>query len=131
MRRASNIFILLLAGLLVLQSAYSLRWPIAHDEAPLFYEAFLMRAEGRMPYRDIFDFQMPGSYAAYYTLGRLSGFEDFRIRVLDLLLLGALLVITYLFMRRFGGLPALAAGTLFGLKYLQGGPSLSLQREYI
>ena len=77
MRRASNIFVGLLAGLLILQGAYSLHWPIAHDEAPLFYEAFLIRAEGRVPYRDIFDFQMPGSYAAYYTLGRLGGFNDF------------------------------------------------------
>lgn len=131
MRRITSIFLALLAGFLILQSAYSLRWPIAHDEAPLFYEAFLMRTEGRVPYRDIFDFQMPGSYAAYYALGRLGGFDDFRIRVLDLLILSALLVITYLFMRRFGTLTALGAGLLFGLKYLQGGPSLSLQREYL
>jgi hypothetical protein len=90
-----------------------------------------MRTEGRMPYRDIFDFQMPGSYAAYYALGRLGGFNDFRIRILDLLLLAALLGITYQFMFRFGKPTAFAAGILFGLKYLQGGPSLSLQREYI
>ncbi len=131
MRRISNIFIALLAGLLILQAAYSLHWPIAHDEAPLFYEAFLMRTEGRMPYRDMFDFQMPGSFAAYYALGRLGGFNDFRIRILDLLILAALLIITYAFMRRFGKSSALAAGLLFGLKYLQGGPSLSLQREYL
>jgi hypothetical protein len=131
MRRVVYVFIALLTGLLILQSAYSLRWPIAHDEAPLFYEAFLMRTEGRMPYRDIFDFQMPGSYAAYYVLGRLGGFDDFRIRILDLFVLGTLLSITYIFMRRFGKLPALAAGLLFGLKYLQGGPSLSMQREYL
>jgi hypothetical protein len=131
MRRAVYFFIALLAGMLLLQSAYSLRWPIAHDEAPLFYEAFLMRSEGRVPYRDIFDFQMPGSYAAYYALGRLGGFEDVRIRILDLLVLGTLLSVTYVFMRRFGNLPALAAVLLFGLKYLQGGPSLSMQREYL
>jgi hypothetical protein len=131
MRRVTQIFLLLLAGFLIIQSAYSLHWPIAHDEAPLFYEAFLMRTEGRVPYRDIFDFQMPGSYAAYYALGRLGGFDDFRIRILDLLILVTLLVITYVFMRRFGTLSALGAGLLFGLKYLQGGPSLSLQREYL
>ncbi len=131
MRRVIYFFIALLAAFLLLQAAYSLRWPVAHDEAPLFYEAFLMRSEGRVPYRDIFDFQMPGSYAAYYALGRLGGFDDFRIRVLDILILGTLLSITYVFMRRFGNLPALAAGLLFGLKYLQGGPSLSMQREYL
>ena len=131
MRRATHIILFLLAALLVTQAAYSLRWPIAHDEAPLFYEAFLMQSEGRIPYRDIFDFQMPGSYIVYYMLGMLSSFGPYRVRILDLLILAALIVITFQFMRRFGSTPALAAGILFGLKYLQGGPSLSLQREYL
>lgn len=131
MRRASHIILFLLAAFLITQAAFSLQWPIAHDEAPLFYEAFLMQSEGRIPYRDIFDFQMPGSYLAYYLLGILSGFGPFRIRILDLLILAALILITFYAMRRFGKTPALAAGILFGLKYLQGGPSLSLQREYL
>ncbi|MBE0671076.1 MAG: hypothetical protein IH588_10845 [Anaerolineales bacterium] len=131
MRRAPHIILFLLAAFLVTQAAFSLQWPIAHDEAPLFYEAFLMQSEGRIPYRDIFDFQMPGSYIAYYLLGMFSGFGPFRIRILDLLILAALIVITFQAMRRFGKTPALAAGILFGLKYLQDGPSLSLQREYL
>ena len=131
MRRISTILLILLAALLIVQAGFSLQWPIAHDEAPLFYEAFLMRTEGRIPYRDIFDFQMPGSFAAYYALGFLSSFNDLRIRILDLLLLAALLVITFFFMRRFGKLSALAAAILFGLKYLEGGPSMALQREYL
>jgi len=131
MRPASYIILFLLAAFLITQAAYSLRWPIAHDEAPLFYEAFLMQSEGRIPYRNIFDFQMPGSYIAYYLLGMFSGFGPFRIRILDLLILAALIFITFQAMRRFGKTPALAAGILFGLKYLQGGPSLSLQREYL
>ncbi len=131
MNRLSKILLALLAALLVTQAGFSLQWPIAHDEAPLFYEAFLMRAEGRVPYRDIFDFQMPGSFAAYYALGRLSGFDDLCIRILDLSILAALLLITFFAMRRFGKTPALAAALLFGLKYLQGGPSMSLQRDYL
>lgn len=131
MRRLQTILLILLAALLITQAVFSLQWPIAHDEAPLFYEAFLMQTEGRIPYRDIFDFQMPGSYIAYYLLGSLSGFNAFRIRILDILLLAALIFITYRVMRRFGKTSAFAAGILFGLKYLQGGPSLSLQREYL
>ncbi|MFN8384235.1 MAG: hypothetical protein U0V02_20025 [Anaerolineales bacterium] len=131
MRRASQVILFLLAALLIAQAAYSLRWPIAHDEAPLFYEAFLMQSAGRIPYRDIFDFQMPGSYIVYYLLGMVSSFGAFRIRILDLLFLATLIFITFQSMSRFGKTPALAAGILFGLKYLQGGPSLSLQREYL
>ena len=130
MRRIQILLLSLLAILLIVQAIFSLQWQIAHDEAPLFYEAFLMQ-NGAMPYRDFFDFQMPGSYVIYYLLGGLSNFGTFRIRILDLLILAAILFITYLALKRFGKTPALAAGILFGLKYLGGGPALSLQREYL
>jgi hypothetical protein len=132
MRRITNTLLILLAALLIVQAGFSLQWPITHDEAPLLYEAFLMQTEGRVPYRDIFDFQMPGSFAAYYLLARLSGFSGyFRLRILDLGILAALLTVTFLFMRRFGKQTAFAAALLFGLKYLQGGAYMSLQREYL
>ncbi len=130
MRRATNILLALLAAYLIVQAVYSTRWQIAHDEAPLLYEAFLMQS-GQMPYRDLFDFQMPGSFLAYFALGALSGFNAFRLRLLDLLILAAILTATYFALKRFGKAPALAAALLFGLKYLQGGLSMSLQREYL
>ena len=86
----------------------------------------MVKAESRIA---IVDFQMPGSYAAYYTLGIFSGFSDLGIRIFNILLLTTLLVITFLFMPRFGWMPALVASLLFGLKYLEGGPSMSVQRE--
>lgn len=131
MRFAAAALIILLALFLAVQAVYSLQWPIAHDEAPLLYEAYSMHADGRVPYKDLFDFQMPGSFAAYYLLGRLSGFEDFRLRVLDLLILSTLSVLTYLFMQRFGKPAAVASALLFGLKYMQGGAFMALQREYL
>ena len=115
MVRLVKVILCLLAVLLVTQAGFSLQWPVAHDEAPLFYEAFLMRTEGRVPYRDIFDFQMPGSFAAYYVLGRLGGFNDLRIRILDLVILSALFLVTFLAMHRFGKIAAFAAALLFGL----------------
>jgi hypothetical protein len=131
MRRISNILLVLLAAFLVVQAGYSTQWQIAHDEAPLLYEAFLMRTDSLVPYRDLFDFQMPGSFIAYFIIGSLSGFDSFRLRLLDLIILAVLLIITFFAARRFGKTPALAAAIFFGLKYLQGGPSMSLQREYL
>ena len=131
MRRTTIIILILLAAFLIVQAAYSLHWPIAHDEAPLFYETFLMHSEGRFPYRDIFDFQMPGSYIAYNIIGIISNFGPLRIRIIDLTILAALIFITYRAMQNYGRIPAITAGILFALKYLQGGPSLSLQREYL
>lgn len=130
LQRVTTFFIVLLAALLIAQAAFSLQWPLAHDAAPLLYESFLMQ-NGAVPYKDFFDFQMPGSYIAYYTLGILSNFGPFRLRILDLIILTAISTTTYFAMRRFGKLPALAAPILFALEYLEGGPALSLQREYL
>ena len=130
LQRITTIILILLAALLITQAAFSLQWTPTHDEGPLFYEAFLMQ-NGAVPYKDFFDFQMPGSFIAYYLLGLASGFGPLRIRILDLAILAAILGITYFAMRRFGKPVAFAAPILFGLKYLGGGPSLSLQREYL
>lgn len=130
LQRVTLIVLILLAALLITQAAFSLQWPLAHDAAPLLYEALLMQG-GQTPYKDFFDFQMPGSYIAYYALGILSNFGPLRIRILDLAILAAISTITYFAMRRFGKLTALAAPILFALKYLEGGPALSLQREYL
>ncbi len=134
MRRYSNLFqtvlLALLGIVLIIQLAYSLRWQITLDEAPLLYESFLMQ-QGRMPYRDIFDFQMPGAFLVYAALGLISGFRDLPLRIIDIVIFIALSSFTFAFMKKFGTAPALAAVFLFGLKYMQGGAYMSLQREYL
>ncbi|MFM8370527.1 MAG: hypothetical protein ACKOBD_17400, partial [Chloroflexota bacterium] len=82
LQRITTIVLILLAALLIAQAAFSLQWPIAHDAAPLLYEAFLMQ-NGQTPYKDFFDFQMPGSYLAYALLGIISNFGPLRLRFLD------------------------------------------------
>ncbi|MBX3036583.1 MAG: hypothetical protein KF758_06700 [Anaerolineales bacterium] len=124
------LFTILLAIFLITQAIFSLQWPLAHDQAPLLYETFLMQ-NGKIPYKDFFDFQMPGSYIVYYLLGIISAFGPLRIRILDLLILIIIIFITYQALKKFGHIPALTAGILFALQYLSGGPSLSLQREYL
>ncbi|MBL8097987.1 MAG: glycosyltransferase family 39 protein [Anaerolineales bacterium] len=129
--RAIKIFIIsLLAIFLIVQAIFSLQWPLAHDEAPLFYEAFLMQ-NGKIPYKDFFDFQMPGSYIIYYLLGTLSNFGPLRIRILDIIILASIILITYLALKKINKTSAILAGILFALSYLGGGPALSLQREYL
>lgn len=130
MRRITSFVILLLAIFLIVQAIFSLQWPLAHDEAPLFYEAFLMQ-NGNIPYKDFFDFQMPGSYIIYYLLGIISNFGPFRIRILDIIILASIILITYLALKKINPTSAILAGILFGLSYLSAGPALSLQREYL
>jgi len=130
MKQITALVITLLAVFLVVQAIFSLQWPLAHDQAPLLYETFLMQ-NGKIPYKDFFDFQMPGSYIMYYLLGRLSNFGPLRIRILDIIILAGILLITYLALKNINKTSAILAGILFALSYLGGGPALSLQREYL
>jgi len=119
------------AALLLLQAFTTLDWRMEHDTPLFHYAAFLMDKYDLVPYRDIFQTDMPGTFAFHYIIGKLFGYGDLPFRYVDLALLGALLVATYVFMKRFGRLVALWAAILFGLVYLSKGSTMSLQRDYI
>lgn len=120
-----------LGALLVVAAVASLRWRIQHDSPILLYTTFLMDKFGCIPYRDIFDMNLPGTYLAYYWMGQLSGYTDIGMRIMDLSILIAMLSLTWLWMREFGRTVAWCGSILWGLVYLAFGPSMSLQREYL
>ena len=60
-------------ALLVLNAFGSLGWRIEHDAPLMHYVAFLLDKYDRVPYRDIFDMNMPGTYACHYLIGKLFG----------------------------------------------------------
>ena len=128
---SQNIFLAIFAALFLLKAYTSLNWRMEHDTPILHYAAFLMNQYGLIPYRDILDTSMPGAFAFHYFIIKLFGYGDFAFRCVDLALLGALLVATYVFMRRFGRLVAVWAAVLFGLLYLSMGQEMSLQRDYV
>lgn len=119
-------------GLLLTAKMYStLVWRIEHDTPLLHYAAFLMNERGAMPYRDVFETSMPGTFVFHSLVGKLFGFSDFAFRCVDLGLLSCLLAVTFLFMSRFGKQVAVASAIAFGLVYLSHGQTMSLQRDYI
>lgn len=120
-----------LSVLLLLKIYTSLQWRMEHDTPLLHYAAFLMDKHGRVPYRDIFETSMPGTFAFHYVIVKLFGYGDDAFRYVDLTLLGTLLIVTYTFMSRFGRQAAILAAILFGLVYLAQGQATSLQRDYI
>jgi hypothetical protein len=116
---------------LVAMALLSLRWRVTHDAPIMLYMAYLVDHGHAVPYRDFFDMNLPGSYWLYALLGRVSGYGDFGLRVADLVCLGGLSWTTFAWLRRIGWQPAWASAVLFGLVYLDGGPMLSFQREYL
>lgn len=110
---------------------FSLRWRVTGDAPIMLYMAYLVDHLHAVPYRDFFDMNLPGSYWLYVLLGRVSGYGDVGLRAADLAYLGALSWMTWACMRRIGWQSAWSSVVLFGLVYLDGGPLLSLQREYL
>ena len=122
--------LLLLGCILVIAAAQSLGWPYIHD-SPLMVYAGWRLAQGAVPYRDLFDMNMPGTYFAMWGMGALFGWDNRGFRIFDLLCLSTLALATFAWLRQFGRAPAVAASMLFPLWYLAAGPSTSMQREFL
>lgn len=97
----------------------------------MLYIAFLMDRFHYIPYRDIFDMNMPGAYFTYYLIGRLFGYTDIGIRCAEMLILLLVLGINGLWLKNISKIVAWCGSVLWGLLYLSFGPGISLQRESI
>jgi len=129
--RCTATILVILSALFVLIAAFSLQWRFAHDSPLMLYVAFLIDHYHALPYRDVFDMNLPGSYFLFYLIGHLSGYQDLGFRLADLCVLCGILVATWQLLKDFGWRVAWAAVVLFGLLYLGYGPFMSLQREYL
>jgi hypothetical protein len=118
------------AIVLLISAVASLKWRYEHDSPLMIYAGFLL-SNGKVPYRDFFDMNMPGTYFVMVLVGRTFGWNDLGIRAFDLFCLTIISVSTYMWMRRCCQLPALVAAIIFPLWFINQGPGLSMQREYI
>jgi hypothetical protein len=87
--------------------------------------------EGAAPYRDLFDMNFPGVYAAHMLLLLTLGPGDGAFRAFDLLALLATAAALVVALRGCGRWGGVAAAGLFALYHLAGGPWLAGQRELL
>jgi len=108
----------------------SLRWPLIHDAPLMDYIAWRVMS-GAVPYRDIFDMNMPGTYLIHIVALRVFGSGDLGWRLFDLVWLALTAAALHAFCRpisRWGG--GLAAA--FFVAYHLGQGALSLgQRDFL
>lgn len=129
--RGIAVALITLSVLFAMEWLLSLQWRMVHDSPLNHYVAFLWQRFGMFPYRDVFEVQMPGTFLFHRTIGTLLGYGDMAFRVTDLAWLTAIQWLTWKVLRRFGREAAWAGVILFGLSYLQHGPSMSLQKDYL
>ncbi len=127
----SRLFVGWLAVFLAVQAWYSLDWRFQHDFPLLQYAAWLMVEHGKVPYRDFFETSMPGTFCYQALIVRWIGNGEVPLRLLDLGLLAAASGLLAFILRAFPGVVRAGAAALFGLCYLELGPEMSLQRDFI
>jgi hypothetical protein len=116
--------------LLLLRVLASLSWRMEHDSPLFYYIIFMMEEHGAVPYVDIFETSLPGTFLFYDAIVGWFGSGNLAFRLVDLTVLAILLLTAFVFMRRFGTAPAVGASLAFGLIFLSRGPWMSLQRDY-
>lgn len=110
---------------------FALSWRMQHDTPLIHYQAFLIDRHGFVPYRDLFETSMVGTLLFHVAIGKVFGYGDVGFRIANYLFVALVLGSTWLGLRRFGNVVALAAAFHFGLLYFGQGPFMSLQRDCV
>ena len=106
-------------------------WPLIHDAPLMHYIAWLV-AQGAVPYRDLFDMNVPGVYLLHLLVIKLLGEGDRAWRLCDLAWLGLTAAALFGFSRRMGDAwSGLGAALLFVLYHLSGGAWRAGQRDFL
>lgn len=123
------IVVSILAGHVAQAGVRSLIWPLINDP-PIFHYIASRILAGAVPYRDIYDMNMPLSYLLHMVCLALFGNSDAAFRYFDflwLILIGAVMVA---FCRRRPGPCGLLAALLFASHHLSGGAYAAGQRDF-
>ena len=78
-----GLLVLAYGGVLATLTLRSLDWPLVHDAPILHYIAWRI-AEGAVPYRDLFDMNLAGTYLIHLVALQAFGASDASWRVFDL-----------------------------------------------
>jgi hypothetical protein len=108
----------------------SLGWPLIHD-APLMHYIAWVIGEGGVPYRDVFDMNLPGAYLIHALVIAVMGGGDLAWRMFDLGWLAATCGLLWVYARPLGTWPASAGALLFALYHLSGGAWRAGQRDFL
>jgi dolichyl-phosphate-mannose-protein mannosyltransferase len=106
-------------------------WPLIHDAPLMHYIAWLV-AQGAVPYRDVFDMNVPGVYLLHLGVITILGEGDRAWRLFDLAWLGLTAAALFGFSRRMGDAwSGFGAALLFVLYHLSGGAWRAGQRDFL
>jgi hypothetical protein len=106
------------------------QWPLVGDASIIHYVAFLMD-HGLVPYRQIVDMNMPGSYLVEWLLMHVFGGGSLSWRLVDFALMAAAGAAMIILARSRGWFPGFAAAALLALIHGQDGIAFQGERDLI
>jgi hypothetical protein len=127
---ASPVVVVGLGALAAWLTWTSLPWPLIHD-APIMHYIATRIAAGDVPYRDLFDMNMPGVYVLHLVVVSTLGTGDFAWRMFDLTWLAAGAVAIAAFAAPWGHTAAGGGALFFGAYHLAGGAWQTGQRDFL
>ena len=119
-----------LNGYLWLSISDTLDWKMVHDAPIMHYIAWNI-LDGAVPYRDIFDMNMPGTYLIHMGVLKIFGEGDPAWRLFDIFILALTSIGMIIFCWRQGLLAGVTAATLFACFHISGGELMVGQRDFL
>src|SRR5690242_2024451 len=130
MNRLKAVLAIALALCLAAFVAGTWRWPFVYDAALIRYANFLMQHH-LAPYRDIQDYNLPGSYFFDWLVTHTLGLSALAWRIYDLLLTAVAGIAIYRIARPYSRFAGFFAAALFALFHARDGIGQSGQRDLL
>jgi hypothetical protein len=110
--------------------AFTIHWPWLWDTQVMHYIALLLD-HGKVPYRDIYDINMPGSYLTEQWALAVFGGGNLGWRLYEFLLLGLMTLGMVVIALPYDWLAGLFAGAMFTMLHGTEGPYNAAQRDEV
>lgn len=129
-KKTGMIISLLMLVPILLVLTQSFKWYMLVDSPILQYMSFLI-LHGLVPYKDIFDFNLPGTYLMHIVAIKLFGLGNLGFRLFDLANLAVICWSLYLLLRKFGQFSVIISILLFVSIHLAGGQYSMGERDFL
>lgn len=130
MNRLKAVLAIALALCLAVFVAGTMRWPFVYDAALIRYANFLMQHH-LAPYRDIQDYNLPGSYFFDWLVTHTLGLSALAWRIYDLLLTAIAGIAIFRIARPYSRFAGFFAAAMFALFHARDGIGQSGQRDLL
>jgi hypothetical protein len=110
--------------------AFTIHWQWMWDTQVMHYISFLID-HGKVPYKDIYDINMPGAYLTERWALAVFGGSDLGWRMYEYTLLGSMTAAMIVIAMPYDWLAGLFSGVLFSLLYGSLGPYQAAQRDEV